>query len=385
MALELHKVRVRQALRPRREPYWGSQIGRGKHVGLRKIDELRATWVARLRPEGGRQTYHSLGYLTPGFDWEEAKVAAIEWFKAQEAGVTGGPITVQQACERYVEDREAEKGVNTAHDAKKRFERTVYGTAFGAMRLDRIRTPDIRRWRDGLGLSKASSNRTVTAVKAALNLAVSNRQVTAEHRVEWGDVKPYKDATRRRSLFLDVAQRRALLSAATDHAFRDLLTAAMLTGARAGELVSAKVSDFDARTGTMKFSGKTGARTVPLPEPAVLLFTRLSKGKSRSTLLLLRSDKKPWAHSDWDELVRAAASAALVPPKPGSDDEPARLPDGVVLYTLRHSFITQALQDGMTTLDVARLVGTSVLMIEKHYGHLVASAAAERLKSVNLI
>jgi hypothetical protein len=39
----------------------------------------------------------------------------------------------------------------------------------------------------------------------------------------------------------------------------------------------------------------------------------------------------------------------------------------------------------MTTLDVARLTGTSVMMIEKHYGHLVASAARERLAKVKML
>jgi site-specific recombinase XerD len=86
----------------------------------------------------------------------------------------------------------------------------------------------------------------------------------------------------------------------------------------------------------------------------------------------VRDDGKPWAHSDWDELVRAAATEAA-------------LPAGVCLYTLRHSFITTALIAGMSTLDVARLVGTSVMMIEKHYGHLVASAARDRLAKVDLL
>lgn len=35
--------------------------------------------------------------------------------------------------------------------------------------------------------------------------------------------------------------------------------------------------------------------------------------------------------------------------------------------TLRHSFITPAFTDGMATLDVARLVGTSIDMVEKYY------------------
>jgi hypothetical protein len=39
----------------------------------------------------------------------------------------------------------------------------------------------------------------------------------------------------------------------------------------------------------------------------------------------------------------------------------------------------------MTTLEVARLVGTSLVMIEKHYGHLVADAARERLAKVEML
>ena len=36
--------------------------------------------------------------------------------------------------------------------------------------------------------------------------------------------------------------------------------------------------------------------------------------------------------------------------------------------------------DGMSTLEVAKLVGTSVMMIEKYYGHLVHATARERLR-----
>lgn len=56
-----------------------------------------------------------------------------------------------------------------------------------------------------------------------------------------------------------------------------------------------------------------------------------------------------------------------------------------MLYTLRHSWITTALMSGMSTLDVARLTGTSLMMIEKHYGHLVDAAARERLAAVRIL
>jgi len=65
--------------------------------------------------------------------------------------------------------------------------------------------------------------------------------------------------------------------------------------------------------------------------------------------------------------------------------EAARLLKGVCLYTLHHSFITQVVTDAMTTLDVARLCGRCVGMIEKHFGHLVASSARQRLAGVTML
>lgn len=372
MAHEINKSRVRAALKPRREPFWAAPLERGRYLGFRKIDEQRGSWIARLRDDAGVQHYRSLGWLSPTFEYDNAVQAARGFFAEHDAGVKiETRATVEIACREYVEDRRREKGDATARDAEARFERTVYDTEFGRIALDKLRTPHVRRWRDGLGLGKASSNRTLTALKAALNLAVSNRRVIAARQIEWADVKPHRGATRRRTLFLDLAQRRALI-AASEGALRDLIEAAALTGARAGELVAATRAQFDARTGSITLSGKTGTRTVPLSPAALALFTRLAKGKTPRARLLVRDDGKPWAHSDWDELVRAAV-------------EKAKLPTGAVLYTLRHSFITQALVDGLATLDVARLVGTSVTMIEKHYGHLVASAARERLERVVML
>lgn len=383
MALDIHKVRIRTALAARREPYWGPMIAKGRTVGFRKLGS--GTWIARLRDEDGVDRYKALGQASAQFDYEDAKAAALKWFATFDAGVSDDVITVAAACREYVDDRRREKGESTAHDALKRFERTVYDTPFGSLALTKLRTPRIKAWRDGLSLSKPSADRTLTTLKAALNLAVANRRVHPGAAREWGDVKPYgAKAGKRRDLFLDLRQRRALLAASTG-AVRDLMEAVMLTGARAGELVKARLNQFDARTGSMTFIGKTGRRDVPLSPAATTVFKRVSASKLPTAYLFTRDDGKPWAHSDWDELVRAAADAARVPVPEGSKDEPGLLPKGVCLYTLRHSFITQAITDGMSTLDVARLAGTSVVMIEKHYGHLVASAARERLAKVEML
>jgi site-specific recombinase XerD len=377
MAVELHKIKVQTKLTPRREPYWGPPLADDLTLGFRKIDAARGTWIARKRKDTkpgrgeGRYAYRALGAASDKNDFEAARQASLKWREATDAGVTDDAVTVADACREYVEHLRREKGDVSARDAEMRFNRTVYGKPFGSISVAKLRTPRFKEWRDGLELSKGSSNRTLTALKAALNLAVTNRRVMPGVAREWGDVKPYKDATNRRTLFLDLRQRRRLLENARG-AVRDLIEAVALTGARAGELTKASRSQFDQRLKNMTFRGKTGSRAVPLSDAALVVFKRAAKGKLPSAPLFTRDDGKAWAHSDWDELVRAAAEAA-------------KLPKGTCLYTLRHSFVTQAITDGMTTLDVARLCGTSVGMIEKHYGHLVADAARKRLAAVTML
>jgi len=262
-----------------------------------------------------------------------------------------------------------------------------------------VRITRVKNLRDGLKLKAANSNRTLTSLKAALNMAVANRQCVAALAIEWNEVQPLPGDKKRRTLFLDLDQRRNLLAHCGKGSFYDFMEAAALTGARGGELAGATVSQFDARTGSMTFIGKTRLkvepRTVPISVGAVTLFKRMAEGKKPDDLLFMRGESimgaqycevatrrycglakidRPvrWRSYDWGDMVRAAVTAADLPAK-------------TVLYTLRHSWITTALTSGMSTLDVARLVGTSLLMIEKHYGHLVSDAARLRLANVEML
>ena len=352
--------RGRDALAPRREPYF-HKLSKGRYVGLRKLIDGSATWIARYRDDHGAQRYQSLGDLSETFDFDQAKEAAERWIGELERGVSdrhedGRLITVASVCIGYVRTLRTEGRMNAAHDAHMRFRRTVYGTVgdgeFGPSQpvalpkrdskpakavkaradslrkwnaephemanlpVSKLRAPILKKWHVGLvaaGLSKAAANRTLTALKAALNMAVTDRRVSPIAAQEWAHVAPLKAAAQRRELFLDVSQRRALLAHATGGA-RDLIEAAMCTGCRAGELTSARRGAFDARTRTLAVTGKTGSRTIPLAPAAVELFQRLSRDKLPTAYLLVRDDCKPWAHSDWyasghhTGLIIAAAS-----------------------------------------------------------------------------
>lgn len=370
------------------EPYWGHPLSRGRALGFRKIAADKGSWIARMRSDDSNKKYEyePLGF-TSELDYAKAREAADHWFKLKVDGVnTGDVVTVADACRAYVTERRKSKSEDCAHDAEKRFERSVYGgggkdgkrhkaNPISTAPLSKLRAARVREWRDGLGLAPGATNRTLIAFKAALNLAVREKQAPAALGLELRLVKPLPGGKKRRDLYLDRKQRRALLKAAKG-AMRDLIEGAALTGARAGELVNATVSQFDARTKSMTFTGKTGSRTVPLSPAAAKLLAGLADGKAPADRLFLRDDGQPWAHSDWDELMREAAKAAELPAEPRT---------GVCLYTLRHCFITEALLGGLPTLEVARLVGTSVQMIEAHYGHLCANSARQRLAKVAML
>lgn len=396
MAHEIHKTRVRQALQARREPYWATPLEPGRFIGFRKIDALRGSWIARAHdPAAGKHTYRSVGKLSSTLDYDAACAAAREWFRSLDAGVrTKGRFTIADACQEYIEELRRAKRDKAADDAEWRFKRGGIsdGGAFGAIEVTKLHAPALKKWRDGLmaeetvgqrkrQMTQAGVNRMMTALRAALNLAVQNRRVSATAAQEWRAVKQYKAADGRREIFLDLEQRRALLAAATG-AVRDLIEAALLTGARPGELAALTRKDFDGRTQTLKLAGKTGPRTIPLEGAALTLFERLAKSRLPAAPLLPRPDGKPWTRIEWSRQIRAAGEAATVK---GADGKESKLPPGVCLYTCRHTWITSALGAGMSTLDVARLTGTSLGMIEKHYGQFAQSAVRARLAKVEML
>jgi hypothetical protein len=391
VSFSIHKRNVRDGLEPRREPYWAAQLKAGRFVGFRKIADKAGSWVARARdPDTGKQQYRALGELTDTFDYDAAVKVAGEWFDSLDAGVVHkGAFTVADACREYVEDRRREKGDATADDAEWRFKSSVYGTPFGETELEKLRTPAVKKWRESLGITKAGANRMMTSLRAALNLAVEHNRVTATATRAWRAVKQYPKADGRREIFLDLGQRRALLAAAGG-SVHDLIEGALLLGARPGELAKAPRSAYDARTKTLKLVGKTGPRDVPLSGAAVALFDRLAKSKLPAAPLFARDDGQPWTRIEWSRRIRAAVDVAVVLDGQGDplkDDHgnDVKLPPGTCLYSCRHTYISQAILDGLTTLDVARLTGTSLAMIDRHYGHLVQDAVRERLARVQML
>lgn len=387
---QIDKASVRKGLPLRREPYWGAPVERGLFVGFRKL-EHGGNWIARWRDDEGKQRYYSIGPVSDALDYDAAKKAAKAWQRTADAGVDASAVsTVRDACAEYVAAMRKDKRESAARDAERRFARTVDADPLGKVQLTRLRERHFEEWRERLEsgrfaslptlrgrppkakpLTPSAFKRTLTPLKAALNRAVAKRYISPDKALEWQAVKAEKDADGTRDLYLDRAQRRALLSG-MDGRLRDVAECIALTGCRPGDPAAVLRRDYDAATGSVLFRTKDHPRTIPLSPAAKALFDRLAKSKLPKAHLFTQDDGNPWRPHDWREPVKAAAAAADLPPE-------------TVMYTLRHSWITDAIVAGMDLLTVCKLVGTSLLMIEKTYGHLVQGVARERLAQVSFL
>lgn len=302
-------------------------------------------------------------------------------------------VTVADAGREYVRSLRRDKRTAAAADAERRFERVLYHDPLGAIEFASLTLADVEAWRDRMEagiipnlpakrgrptvpkpMSPASFKRTLTTLKAALNAALDSDDNLPETLSRaWSKVKPEAGADRRRDLYLTREQRRALLDACAG-GLRDLVECVILTGCRPGDPARMRRSDYQVRNGRgfATFRTKGHERCVPLSPQAQALFDRLAKDKLPTAYLFTKDNGHPWAAHDWCDAFKEAVQAAGLPPE-------------TVLYTLRHSWITDAITGGIDLLTVAKLAGTSLAMIEKHYGHLVEDRVPDQLAAIQMM
>jgi integrase len=390
MGTRIDTVASRDKLKPRRGPYW-HRVMKGCYVGYRKMTVSgHGSWLARTRVEDARvqQLYKPLGEFTELADhlrFDAALKAAQTWFEHLERGGNASGSTVADACSRYVKHLRTHKTDRAANDADARFRNYVLNNRrLASTELTKLTPLQLDAWRKSLkelptrsgasrGTSRSDStlNRDMTCLRAALNLAFLDGLVTSDFA--WrSKLRPIKNADRRRELYLDRAQRLKFV----EKALPDL--ASFLRGLcqlplRPGALAKLAVGDFDKRLKVLKVGqDKAGKdRRIKLPDVTAVFFEDSCRGKLPSAPLLARADGKAWSKDAWKGPVKDAVLAA-------------KLPVGTTAYTLRHSVISDLVHDGLDLLTVAQISGTSVAMIERHYGHLRSEVAASALAKLAL-
>jgi integrase len=333
------------------------------------------TWVARFY-DGEQYHYKALGeYLGPHEKdrFDAAKAAAEEWFQHLGLGGATDVASVKAACDKYVDYLKIENSNTAALDAAGRFRRLVYGDPIARIDLAKLTAAQLSGWKKRVlddGASKSAFNRNAASLRAALNLALKRRMIASDHA--WVDeLAPFKGAEGRRDLYLGRADRRKLIAKSAEEA-QAIIRAMALLPLRPGDVAALMVADFDALHSILSIpAGKIKSRKIPLSGESLAHVKASAAGKLPAAWLFARADGRQWKKGAWRDAINDAVGAA-------------KLPKAVCAYTLRHSAITDLVTSGLDLFHIGQLAGTSVAMIEKHYGQLRPQQMRDGLQVLSL-
>ena len=364
--INLKNKTARAKLAVRNEPHWIS-LSKGRSIGFRKTAS-GGTWYAKNISETGKRTKTTLGIaesalLPDELNYAGALKEANVWFESVNisAGTANKKATVSVALDKYILNRAAKgkNGQKTADAIEYRINKYIR-PVLGDILLSKLSANDLEEWQLGLlpntddeeklRAAKDTANRHATALLAVLKHAYKFNLVSSD--TAWKSFEKFKDVAKSRDLFLSIDQCLDLI-AASEEPLKALVTAGVLTGCRFGELASATVGNFDS-TGFLTVTGKTGTRKVHLTNEGVELIAGLTQGKRADDLLFTNKRGNAWPPVSQNDSIKRAAKIA-------------GLPDGINFYTLRHSYISIALKNGINIHLLAKNCGNSAAIIEKNY------------------
>ena len=386
------------------EPYWRA-IVRGSHLGYRK-GKRGGMWLARFRPDGGSYVKKSLGKADDIMDadgatvlsFAEAQDKAREWFAEQartDAGLptSAGPYTVADAMNDYLDWYAIENKPSGLAFTRQTIKAHIK-PALGSIAVNDLTTAKIKRWRknlldkparkrsgkldpvkyqpaptdeNGLRARKATVNRIMTIFRAGLNHAFNETDNGVTSDTAWRRVKPFKNVDAAKVRYLTADECTRIINASSPD-FRPLVQAALLTGARYGELIAMNCDDFNTDAATVSvFESKSGkTRHIPLNDEGVLLFSQLSAG--RKGKIFLKANGEPWGRWQQARPLADAAKAAKI--------------ENVSFHILRHTYGSNLAMQNVSMGVIADALGhSSTRMTEKHYAHLSPSYVADTIRA----
>ena len=389
--LETRAARAR--LEPGRRPHFKTLVPGKLHLGYRrKRKDLPGQWIVRhyvggeryrVAPLGLADDFQDVGEGAEVINFAEAQKRALA-HKAVTERAPRGSLTVATAIADYVAWLKLHRA--TGDDAEQRAAKLIL-PQLGKLKVADLTTVKLNHWRDAMAAApalartkegvaqkyqdapatadarrarRATANRMVTILKAALNKSFNDGLVNED--VEWRQFKPFEKVGAARPGYLTLAEAKRLINAADKASgFRDLVQAALQTGARYGELCALRVRDFHRGKVAIHRSKSGRPRDVVLSSEGAAFFEQLAAGRAPDALLLQRPDGGPWEKSYQKRPMRDACVRATIKPAIG-------------FHQLRHTWASHAVMNGVPLMVVARNLGhASTVMVEKFYGHLAES------------
>ena len=214
---------------------------------------------------------------------------------------------------------------------------------------------------------KSSANRVLVVLKAALNHAYRDGKVPTDDA--WRRVQAFRRVSIGPGAYLTREQCCALVQHCPPD-FRRFVQAALLTGARFGEIRDLAAQHFDLESGTVYVArGKSRMpRYIVLTDEGRRFFSEITRGLSPETPLFLRGDGEPWHPTDPYPRLDSACRLAGIEPR-------------ATFHHLRHTYASLLAMRGTPMAVIAKNLGHSTSEpCEKYYTHLAPSYVSETIR-----
>ena len=241
--------------------------------------------------------------------------------------------------------------------------------AFGPLRLDRIRRPDVERWFDAYSqTAPGGANHALQVLQQIMKAAVASGRI-AGNPAQDVSKNPRTKLTRFLSAGEIVRLHQALDRLVEERPSRmqqaEIIRLLLLTGCRRGEILKLKWSEVDGDVLRLA-EAKTGPRTVWLSEAAQAIVARQTCTGDGCVFPSPINPAKPCSNTLglW---YRARKEAGI---------------EDVRLHDLRHTVASQAVARGIALSTIARMLGHSDPRMTLRYAHVSdrdVEAAAERI------
>jgi integrase len=268
--------------------------------------------------------------------------------------------TVSDLCDRFEREYVPRKRPATQRDYRQQIAVDLR-PALGRLKVASVTFTEVDAWHHQM------SKRAPTHANRAL--AVLSRMFSMAAR--WGlrtEPNPCKGVERnqehKRQRYLsgpELTRVTDTLAQLRDQGAANAIRLLLLTGARRGELLAARWSDFDLGTGVWTKPGATTkqktAHRVPLSAAAKTLLTEMRQECAEDSDWLFPAPRKSGPRTDIDDAWEALRDAAGIP--------------DVRLHDLRHSFASVLASQGLSLPIIGALLGHSTPATTARYAHLL--------------
>ena len=290
-----------------------------------------------------------------------------------QADPTEAP-SLGEFADRFIGTYAATNNKPSEIESKRSILRVHLVPEFGELRLDRIGPAEVEAYKAKklkAKLSRKTINNHLTVLRKLLSTAVEWKVLSAVPQIKWMKAPPPEFD------FLTFEEADRLIAAAADE-WRTMITVALRTGLRLGELLALRWIDVDLETGRIIVRRAVSRGVIGTPKNGRTREVGLSKQAAQALKDYPRRSSLVFAAPDGSMLTKGATKWPL-----WNAAKQAGL-RRIGWHVARHTFASHLVMRGAPLKTVQELMGHSTIEMTMRYAHLSPDARRQAVELLDI-